>query len=87
MCVPLPHEQDTNSADTAYEIVCLRILDFCNARRGGTGGWRFRRILHFHGDGIGQIGAPRQLETRAIEEAFAMAARAFAGLEIFKGSK
>src|ERR1700741_195496 len=24
----LPHEQDTNSADTAYEIVCLRILDF-----------------------------------------------------------
>jgi hypothetical protein len=26
MCVPLPHEQDTNSADTAYEIVCLRIL-------------------------------------------------------------
>ena len=27
MCVPLPHEQDTNSADTAYEIVCLRILD------------------------------------------------------------
>jgi hypothetical protein len=29
MCVPLPHEQDTNSADTAYEIVCLRILDFC----------------------------------------------------------
>ena len=48
------------------------------------GGWRFRRILHFHRDGIGQIGAPRQLETRAIEEAFAMAARAFAGLEIFK---
>ena len=29
MCVPLPHEQDTNSADTAYEIVCLRILDIC----------------------------------------------------------
>jgi hypothetical protein len=29
MCVPLPHEQDTNSADTAYEIVCLRILHFC----------------------------------------------------------
>src|SRR5689334_2614149 len=29
MCVPLPHEQDTNSADTAYEIVCLRIIDFC----------------------------------------------------------
>jgi hypothetical protein len=29
MCVPLPHEQDTNSADTAYEIVCLRILDLC----------------------------------------------------------
>jgi hypothetical protein len=28
MCVPLPHEQDTNSADTAYEIVCLRILEF-----------------------------------------------------------
>jgi len=27
MCVPLPHEQDTNSVDTAYEIVCLRILD------------------------------------------------------------
>jgi hypothetical protein len=31
MCVPLPHEQDTNSADTAYEIVCLRILDLCVA--------------------------------------------------------
>jgi hypothetical protein len=30
MCVPLPHEQDTNSADTAYEIVCLRILGLCN---------------------------------------------------------
>src|SRR5690242_17757690 len=30
MCVPLPHEQDTNSADTAYEIVCLRILEFRN---------------------------------------------------------
>jgi len=29
MCVPLPHEQDTNSADTAYEIVCLRILADC----------------------------------------------------------
>jgi hypothetical protein len=28
MCVPLPHEQDTNSADTAYEIVCLRILGY-----------------------------------------------------------
>jgi hypothetical protein len=28
MCVPLPHEQDTNSADTAYEIVCLRILEY-----------------------------------------------------------
>jgi hypothetical protein len=27
MCVPLPHEQDTNSADTAYEIVYLRILE------------------------------------------------------------
>jgi hypothetical protein len=34
MCVPLPHEQDTNSADTAYEIVCLRILEFCNAVSG-----------------------------------------------------
>jgi hypothetical protein len=34
MCVPLPHEQDTNSADTAYEIVCLRILDFCTVRFG-----------------------------------------------------
>jgi len=32
MCVPLPHEQDTNSADTAYEIVCLRILELCNGR-------------------------------------------------------
>jgi len=29
MCVPLPHEQDTNSADTAYEIVRLRILADC----------------------------------------------------------
>jgi hypothetical protein len=36
MCVPLPHEQDTNSADTAYEIVCLRILEFCNAREGAS---------------------------------------------------
>ena len=26
MCVPLPHEQDTNSADTAYGIACLTIL-------------------------------------------------------------
>jgi hypothetical protein len=28
MCVPLPHEQDTNSADTAYGIACLTILNF-----------------------------------------------------------
>ena len=28
MCVPLPHEQDTNSADTAYGIACLTILEF-----------------------------------------------------------
>jgi hypothetical protein len=34
MCVPLPHEQDTNSADTAYGIACLTILDFCAQRRG-----------------------------------------------------
>jgi hypothetical protein len=33
MCVPLPHEQGTNSADTAYEIVCLRILEFRNTGR------------------------------------------------------
>jgi hypothetical protein len=40
MCVPLPHEQDTNSADTAYEIVCLRILELCNigSWRGALGG-------------------------------------------------
>src|SRR6476659_9671654 len=30
MCVPLPHEQDTNSADTAYGIACLTILEFCD---------------------------------------------------------
>ena len=28
MCVPLPHEQDTNSADTAYGITCLEFLEF-----------------------------------------------------------
>src|SRR5262244_284059 len=58
--------------------------EVCNAHRGGAGGWRFHRILHFHGDGVGQIGASRQLETRVIGEAFAMAARAFAGREIFR---
>jgi hypothetical protein len=35
MCVPLPHKQDTNSADTAYETVCLRILELCNGRLEG----------------------------------------------------
>jgi hypothetical protein len=34
MCVPLPHEQDTNSADTAYGIACLTILEFWNDRLG-----------------------------------------------------
>ena len=32
MCVPLPHEQDTNSADTAYGIACLTILELCIVR-------------------------------------------------------
>src|ERR1700735_1496080 len=35
MCVPLPHEQDTNSADTAYGIACLQILEKCSDRRLG----------------------------------------------------
>ena len=46
MCVPLPHEQDTNSADTAYEIVCLRILDFCN--RITQASKRTRVAIHMH---------------------------------------
>jgi hypothetical protein len=52
--------------------------------RPGRARWRFRRILHFHSDSIGKIGAPRLLEPHAIEEPLAMAARALAGLEIFK---
>jgi hypothetical protein len=31
MCVPLPHEQDTNSADGAYGIACLTILEIASA--------------------------------------------------------
>jgi hypothetical protein len=41
MCVPLPHEQDTNSADTAYEIVCLRILDIRTIGTSGAIVWRY----------------------------------------------
>jgi hypothetical protein len=51
MCVPLPHEQDTNSADTAYEIVCLRILDFRTGaeqlpdfRQVSFGAWLMSRL-------------------------------------------
>jgi hypothetical protein len=65
MCVPLPHEQDTNSADTAYEIVCLRILDLCNApafTAKGAAPNRFSRniVLAYSNSNAGYFGMADQ---------------------------
>jgi len=56
MCVPLPHEQDTNSADTAYGIACLTILEY----RSLMGQWAAARFERFR-----RLGCLRSLRARS----------------------